>query len=87
MAGWVNEEQYHMHTRVWDMALTHGCQFLAQVNAVLVFNVLDNCLPTVLVVDQVTIARRVNQVELQFDAVFNNDCVLECIHTYHAKPC
>ena len=46
------------------MALAHSGELFAQVNTVLILDVLDNRFPTVLVVDQIAVAGSVNQVKL-----------------------
>lgn len=46
MAGWVDEEETAMDTGVLDMAVSHRCELLAKIRAVLVLDVLDNGIPT-----------------------------------------
>ena len=53
--------------------LALGGKFLPEVGRVLVFDVLDNGVPAALVVDQVTVTGRVDNVEAQTDAVFLDD--------------
>lgn len=73
VARWLDEEQAAVDARVLEVALTLGCQLLAEVGAVLVLDVLDNWVPAALVVDQVAVAGRVDNVEAQTHAVFLDD--------------
>lgn len=69
VAGRVDEEQAAVDARVLEVALTLGSELLAQVGAVLVLDVLDDRVPAALVVDQVTVAGGVDDVEAQTHAV------------------
>lgn len=69
VAGRIDEEQAAVDARVLEVALTLGSELLAQIGAVLVLDVLDNGVPAALVVDQVTVAGRVDNVEAQTHAV------------------
>ena len=73
VARGLNEEQAAVNAGVLEVAFTLGRQLLAQVGAVLVLNILDNGIPASLVVDQVTIARGVNNVQSQAHAILLND--------------
>lgn len=72
MARGLNEEKAAVDACVLEIALALGGQLLAQVGAVLVLDVLDNGVPAALVVDQVAVAGRVNNVESQAHAVLLN---------------
>ena len=69
VTGGVDEEQAAVDARVLEVALALGGELLAQVGAVLVLDVLDNGVPAALVVDQVTVAGGVDNVEAQTHAV------------------
>lgn len=73
VARWLDEEQAAVDACVLEVPLTLGGEFLAEVGAVLVLDVLDNGVPAALVVDQVTVTGRVDNVEAQTDAVFLDD--------------
>ena len=64
MARRIDEEKHHMDASVGNVALAHSGELFAQVNTVLILDVLDNRFPTVLVVDQIAVAGSVNQVKL-----------------------
>jgi hypothetical protein len=74
VARGVDEEQAAVDARVLEVALTLGGKLLAQVSTVLVLDVLDDGVPAALVVDQVTVAGGVNDVEAKTDAILF-DCV------------
>lgn len=93
MAGRVNEEQNTVHARVRNVTFAHSRELFAEVDAVLVLDVLDNRFPAgsamrnayyipVLVVHKVAVAGRVNKVQAQLDAILDNDCVLACARVY-----
>lgn len=67
-----DEEDAAVDAGVGDEALAHGGKLLAEVRRVLVLDVLDDRLPAVVVVDEVAVAGRVNDVELEADAVLND---------------
>lgn len=69
VAGGLNEEQAAVDASVLNVTLTLGGEFLAQVSGVLVLDVLDDGVPAAVVVDQVTVARGVNDVQAETDAV------------------
>ena len=62
-----------MDAGVLEVALALSGELFPEVCAVLVLNVLDNGIPAALIVDQVTVARSVDNVETQPDAIFLND--------------
>lgn len=70
VAGRLDKEETAMDASVLDVALALGGELLVQVCAVLVLDVFDNWLPAALVVDQVAIARSVDNVEAQAHAIF-----------------
>ena len=62
MTRGLDEEQAAVDARVLEVSLALGSELLAQVGAVLVLDVLDNGVPAALVVDQVAVARGVDDV-------------------------
>lgn len=73
MASGVDEEDTAVDTGIGDEALTHGSKLLAEVRRVLVLDVLDNRIPATLIVDEVSVAWCVDDVELETDTVLDND--------------
>ena len=73
VARGLDEEQAAVDARVLQIPLALGGQLLAEVGTVLVLDVLDNRVPAALVVDQVAVAGRVDNVEPQTHAVFLDD--------------
>jgi predicted RNA-binding protein len=73
VAGGLDEEQAAVDARVLEVALTLGGELLAEVGAVLVLDVLDDGVPAALVVDQVAVAGRVDDVQSQTHAVLLDD--------------
>jgi len=73
MAGGVDEVQTAVDARVLDVSVTHSRQFLAQVRAVLVFDVFNDSIPASLVVDLVSVTWSINDIEPKLDTVLNND--------------
>lgn len=69
VARGLDEEEAAVDARVLEVTLALGGELLAQVSAVLVLDVLDNGVPAALVVDQVAVAGRVDDVEPQTHAV------------------
>lgn len=69
----LDEEQAAVDARVLQVALPLRRQLLAQVRAVLVLDVLDDRIPAPVVVDQVAVARRVDDIEPQAHAVLLDD--------------
>ena len=62
-----------MDARILDIALALRRQLLAEVGAVLVFDVLDDGVPAAVVVDEVAVARGVDDVEAEAHAVLLDD--------------
>lgn len=62
-----------MNAGVLKVALTLSSEFLAQIGAVLVFDILDNGVPASFIVDQVAISRSIDDIQAQTHAVFFND--------------
>lgn len=73
VAGGLDEEEAAVDAGILDVALTLGCELLAQVGGVLILDVLDDGVPATVVVDQVAVAGGVDDVEPQTDAVLLND--------------
>ena len=73
MSRGLDEEQAAMDACVLDVALTLGREFLVQIGPVLVFDELDNGVPATVVVDAVAVARGVDNVEAEADAVLFDD--------------
>lgn len=63
MAARLDEEQTAVDSGVLEISLTLGSELLAQVSRVLVLDVLDDGVPAALIVDQVTVAWSVDNVE------------------------
>lgn len=61
-----------MDAGVLQVALALRCQLFTKIGAVLVLDVLDDRVPTAIVVDQVAIAGSVDDVEAQSNAVLFN---------------
>lgn len=78
VTGGRDEEDAAVDARVGDEALAHGGELLAEVCRVLVLNVLDDGLPAVVVVYEVTVAGRVDNVELEAHAVLDDGCGEPC---------
>ena len=62
-----------MDSGVLDISLALSCQLLVQISTVLVFDVLDDGIPASVIVDQVTVARGIDNVQTQTDAIFLDD--------------
>lgn len=73
VARGLDEEQAAVDARVLEVTFTLGGELLAEVGAVLVLDVLDDGVPAALVVDQVAVPGRVDDVEAQTHAVFLDD--------------
>lgn len=73
VAGGVDEEDTAVDAGVGDEALTHGGQLLAEVSRVLVLDVLDDRVPALVIVDEVSVTGGVDDVQLETDAVLNDD--------------
>jgi hypothetical protein len=73
VARGLDEEQAAVDAGVLEVSLTLGSELLAEVGTVLVLDVLDNGVPATLVVDQVTVAGCIDNVQAQTHAVLLND--------------
>jgi predicted RNA-binding protein len=73
VAGGLDEKQAAVDTGILEVALTLGGELLAEVGAVLVLDVLDDGVPAALVVDQVAVAGRVDDVQTQTHAILLDD--------------
>lgn len=73
VAGWLDEEQAAVNAGVLDVALTLSSELLSQIGRVLVLDVLDDGVPAAVVVDQVTVARGINNVEPKAHAILLDD--------------
>ena len=62
-----------MDTSILDVALSLCSELLAQVRGVLILDILDDGIPAAVVVDQVAIARGIDDVESQSHAVLLDD--------------
>ena len=74
MSGRVDEEQTAVNPRVLDVLLPHSGELLPEVSRVLILDVFDDGIPASLVVDLISIARSVDDVETELDAVLGDDC-------------
>lgn len=72
VTGGLDEEQAAVDTGVLDVALTLGSELLSKVGRVLVLDVLDDRVPAAVVVDQVTVARGIDNVETETNAILLN---------------
>ncbi len=78
MTGGLDEEQAAVDTGILDISLTLGCELLSEVCRVLVLDVLDDWVPASIVVDLVTIAWGIDNVQPQTNSVFLDD-VRDCL--------
>lgn len=62
-----------MNARVDNVLVSHGRQFFAQVGRMLVFDVFDDWVPASVVVDQVAVAWRIDNVQSEPDVVLLHD--------------
>lgn len=69
VTGWLDEEQAAVNASILDVLVTVGCELLAQVGGVLILDVFDNGVPAAVVVDQVAVARSIDDVEAETDAI------------------
>lgn len=65
----LNEEETAVNAGVLDVALSLCSELLAQVRGVLILDVLDDGIPAAVVVDKVAVARGIDNVESQSNAV------------------
>jgi hypothetical protein len=73
MAGRLDEEETAVDACVLDVALALSRQLFVEVRAVLVLDVLDNRVPAAVVVDEIAVAGRVNNVQPQAYTVLLDD--------------
>jgi hypothetical protein len=73
MAGRLNEEEAAVDAGILDITLSLGCKLLSKVCGVLVLDVLDDWVPASVVVDLISIARGVNNIQAQSNAILLND--------------
>jgi len=71
--GGVDQVETAVDAGVLDVTVAHHGELFAEVSAVLVFDVFDDRVPAVLVVDLVAIHGRVDDIHSQLDAVFDDD--------------
>jgi hypothetical protein len=91
MTGGLDEEQAAMDAGILDVALSLGGELFAQVCGVLVFDVLDDGVPArscqrrsssycldipSVVVDKITVAWGVDDIQPQTDTILFNDCTM-----------
>lgn len=69
----LDEEEAAVDASVLNVALTLGSELLSKVRGVLVLDILDDGVPAPVVVDQISIARSVNNVESKADAILLDD--------------
>ncbi len=73
MARGLDEEEAAVDAGVLDVSLALGGKLLAQVRRVLILDILDDRVPAPVVVDQVTVARGVDDVQPEPDAILLDD--------------
>lgn len=73
VAGGLDEEQTAVDAGVLDVTLSLGCELLSQVRGVLILDILDDRVPATVVVNKIAVARGVDDVEPQADAVLLDD--------------
>jgi hypothetical protein len=73
VAGGLNKEQAGVDAGVLDVTLTLGCELLSQVRGVLILDILDDRIPAAIVVHEIAVARGIDNVQAQTDAVLLND--------------
>lgn len=69
VTGGLDEEKARVDAGILDVSLSLRGEFLPQVRRVLILDVLDNGVPAAVIVDQVAVARGVDDVESQTNAV------------------
>jgi len=69
----VDKEQRAVNPSVLDVAVSHRRQLFSQIRAVLVLDVFDNRVPAVVIVDLISVTRRVNDVQPQPNTVFHDN--------------
>ena len=73
VARGLDEEEAAVDAGVLDVALSLGRELLAQVGRVLVLDVLDDGVPAAVVVDQITVARGIDNVQPETNTIFLDD--------------
>lgn len=73
VTGWCDEVQAAVDASILNVSFTLSGQLLSQIGAVLVFDVLDDRIPAAVVVDQIAIAGRIDNVEAQTHTVLLDD--------------
>lgn len=73
VAGGLNEEQAAVDAGVLNVSLALGGEFLVQVCAILVFDILDDGVPAAVVVHKIAVSRGVDNVEPETDAILLDD--------------
>jgi len=73
VTGRVDEEETAVNSGILDVTVPLSGEFLSEVGRVLVLDVLDDRIPTALVVNLVTISRRVDDVQPKFDPILRDD--------------
>lgn len=73
VARGLDEEETGVDAGVGDVTLSLGSKLLSQVRGVLVLDVLDDGIPTAVVVDKVAVAGGVDDVESQTDTILLNE--------------
>lgn len=69
----LDEEQAAVDAGILNVALTLGGELLAQVSGVLILDVFDNGIPAAVVVDEVSVARGIDDVESEADTILLDD--------------
>jgi len=69
----IDEEQRAVNPRILNVAISHRRQLLPEVRAVLVLDIFDDRVPAVVIVDLVSITRRVNDVQPQPHTIFHDN--------------
>lgn len=69
----LDEEKAAVDAGVLDITFSLCCELLSQIRGVLILDILDDGVPAAVVVDQVAVAWRVDNVESQTDTVLLDD--------------
>lgn len=72
VARWLDEKETAVDTGILDVALSLCSELLAQVRGVLILDVLDDGVPTAVVVDKVAVTGSIDNVESESDTVLLN---------------
>jgi len=73
MARRLDEEEAAVDTGILDISLTLSCELLSEICGVLILNVLDNRIPTSVIVDLITITRGIDNVQPQTNTILLDD--------------